>query len=62
MTVGELIDALAMFPRDMQVKALWDTVPSFDVHRVEPYEGVALIDCGSGDGDWEDLMGIGDDE
>ncbi len=61
MTVQELIDRLRDFPPEMEVNAVWDTVPSFTVHRVERFKGkwkdateVALIDCGdSQDGDWE---------
>lgn len=50
MTVGTLIARLRELPEDMEIKALWDTIPGFDVHRVEVLNGVAIIDCG--DGDW----------
>jgi hypothetical protein len=45
--------ALEALPPDAPIKALWDCIPSFDVHRVEMLDGVAVIDCGNApDGDW----------
>lgn len=54
-TVAELIAELSKFPPDAEVKALWDCMPDFDIHRVEVLNGVVIIDCGDGDGDWEDI-------
>lgn len=61
MTVQQLMDRLREFPPEMEVKALWDATPNFTIHRVEPftskYDGstVALLDCGSGGGDWDHI-------
>ena len=53
MTVAELIARLQTFPPEMEVKALWDCTPYFDVHRIELFQGTALLDCGTSDGDWD---------
>lgn len=61
MTVQQLMDRLRDFPPDMEVKALWDCVPGFTVHRVERFTSrydhltIALIDCGDDGGDWESI-------
>jgi hypothetical protein len=57
LTVGELIEQLSRFPAETPVRALWDCTPRFSVHRVKPFEDTALIDCGSGPGDWFTIAG-----
>jgi len=53
MTIRELMQRLSEFPPDMEVVALWDTIPDFTIHRVELHQGRAVIDCGENDGDWD---------
>jgi hypothetical protein len=49
MTVQQLIDRLREFQPDMEVKAVWDDIPDWDVNRVELYDGTVLIDVSACD-------------
>lgn len=48
MTVKDLIAQLQRFDPDLEVRALWDCTPNFDINRVDLYAGYVLLDVDEG--------------
>lgn len=58
MTVGELIDALFELPRDLTVRAFWDTVIGFPLHGVHLHDGQVVLDVDSAPrGTFDEILG-----